>query len=341
MRMRDIAERLGVSAMTVSRALRADSSVAPATRQAILAAISQLGYVPDQIAGSLSSRRSGFVAVLVPSLNNTHFSETVLRLGNRLEPHGRQLLIGDTDYDRSKEEGLVRAFLARKPEAIVLTADGHTAGTARMLARAKIPVIEMWEWSDNAIGHVVGFSNQSAMAALVLQMFDRGYRNIAYLGESGDEGTRGAARRRGYLDALAARNSGPPRVLTIGKPPAAMSDGERALTMLQETFPEADLAVCVSDPLAFGLIAACQRRGLSVPEDLAVAGFGDFEISRCAVPDITTVAIDAEAVGDGVADVVREVLGLSGQTLPLHSLSRAVPATPVIRRSAPGRTPGS
>jgi LacI family transcriptional regulator, gluconate utilization system Gnt-I transcriptional repressor len=338
MRMRDIAERLGVSAMTVSRALRADASVAPATRLAILDAISQLGYVPDQIAGSLSSRRSGFVAVLVPSLNNTHFSETVLRLGNRLEPYGRQLLIGDTDYDRAKEEGLVRAFLARKPEAIVLTSDGHTPGTTRLLARARIPVIEMWEWSQTAIGHMVGFSNEAAMEALVLEMFDRGYRNIAYLGESGDEGTRGAARRRGYIAAVAARNAGPPFVLDIARPPAAMSDGERALGMLKTQYPEVDLAVCVSDPLAFGLIAACQRHGMRVPEDLAVAGFGDFEISRCAVPDITTVAIDAGSVGDAVADVVSEVLGLDGDLPIMHGQSRKVAATPVIRSSAPGLT---
>ncbi len=82
MRMRDIAKAVGVSTMTVSRALRADASVAPATREAILQAVQQLGYVPDLAAGGLSSRRSRFVAILVPSLNNPHFSETVLGLSS-------------------------------------------------------------------------------------------------------------------------------------------------------------------------------------------------------------------------------------------------------------------
>ncbi len=307
MRMRDIAKAVGVSTMTVSRALRADASVAPATREAILQAVQDLGYVPDLAAGGLSSRRSRFVAILVPSLNNPHFSETVLGLSKRLDEAGLQLLIGDTDYRREREEALVHAFLSRKPEAIVLTPDGHTPRTLRLLADAGIPVIEIWEEPEQPVQHVVGFSNRRAMRALVESLAASGYRRMTFVGESDDEGTRGAARRSGYRDAIEALGLGPPRLCALGRPPVTMSDGERALDLVLGHFPDTDLVVCVSDPLAFGVASACRRRGIAVPEDLGIAGFGDFEISRVAAPSLTTAGVDPEEIADRLAKLIVEI----------------------------------
>jgi LacI family transcriptional regulator, gluconate utilization system Gnt-I transcriptional repressor len=337
MRMRDIAQSLGVSTMTVSRALRADASVAPATRRAVLEAVEALGYVPDQTAASLSSRRSGFVAILVPSLNNPHFSETVLGLSRQLDAAGLQLLIGDTNYDRLREEALVKAFLARKPEAVILTSDGHTDGTIRHLAAAKLPVVEIWDSPADPIQHVVGFSNRDAMRTLVATLASRGYRRIAYLGESGDDGTRGEARRQGYLDAVSAMGLGSPRVCRIAPPPATMSDGEAALAAVLAAYPDSDLLVCVSDPLAFGVVNACLRRGMKVPEDIAVAGFGDFEVGRISTPSLTTLTVDAAQLSKEIADVVLASLGETGPAETQPGI-RAVPYAAAIRESAPGRT---
>lgn len=335
MRMRDVARSIGVSTMTVSRALRADASVSPQTRKAVLEAVEALGYVPDQIAGSLSSRRSGYVAILVPSLNNPHFSETVLGLSRLVNPTGLQLLIGDTDYDREREESLVRAFLARKPEAIILTSDGHTDGTIRQLANARLPVVEIWDAPIRPIQHVVGFSNREAMMALVTTLGATGYRRIAYVGESSDEGTRGEARRLGYLDAIAKAGLQEPRVCRITRPPATMSDGEAALSMVLERHPDTDLIACVSDPLAFGVVNACLRRGMRVPEDIAVAGFGDFEVGRVSTPSLTTLSVSTAALAQHVAEVVLSALGQSGSAGPT-SRTRLVPFETLLRESAPG-----
>lgn len=333
MRMQDIARQLGISAMTVSRALKADSSVAPATRAAVLKAIEDLGYVPNQIAGSLSSRRSGFAAVLVPSLNNPHFSESVLSLGTALQAHGMQLLIGNTGYDREKEAELVRAFLARKPEAMILTSDGHSAATMASLAHAGVPVVEIWDVPQQPIQHVVGFSNRDAMRGLIGELLALGYRRISYLGESGDDNTRGAFRRLGYADAMQQAGLAP-RILSIGRPPATMSDGEAALDSVLEAYPDTELIACVSDPLAFGIIAACQRRGWAVPEKLAVSGFGDFEIARVAVPAITTVAIDAGEIGRRAAETILAALASPNrQPALLHPVS----ARPALRASTARR----
>lgn len=335
MRMQDVAKRLGISSMTVSRALRADTAIAPATRQAVLQAIEELGYVPNQIAGSLASRRSGFAAVLVPSLNNSHFSETVLALNAALESHGIQLLIGSTDYDREKEAGLVRAFLARKPEAIILTNDGHKPDVVRLLAKARVPVVQIWDLPAEPIQHVVGFSNRQAMKSLIAKLLHTGYRRITYFGELGDDETRGAARRLGYCEAMEEMGLAP-RLCAIGRPPATMSDGERALDELLQRYPDTDLVACVSDPLAFGIMAACARRGISVPDQLAISGFGDFEIARVSAPGITTVRIDATAIGRLAGEIVLDLVAPAASRTQAAAICEKVPAEPVLRGSAPG-----
>ncbi|WP_376989500.1 LacI family DNA-binding transcriptional regulator [Bosea sp. R86505] len=307
MRMRDVARVVGVSSMTVSRALRQDTSIAPATRAAVLEAIAALGYVPDQMAGALSSRRSGFVAALIPSLNNPHFSLTAAALSDTLQAAGLQLLLGFTEYDRDRETALVRAMLQRKPEGIILTHDGHAAETKALLSRARIPVVQIWDLPVEPIDHVVGFSNTNAMQALVLALGSKGYRRLTYIGEVDDAGSRGAARREGYLNAMQQLGF-EPRILTAGAPPVTMTDGAAALEMLLARFPDTDCAVCVSDPLAFGLAMACLRRGIAVPGNLAIAGFGDFEIGRISRPTISTVAVDASEIGRKAGNVVLSAL---------------------------------
>ena len=82
-----------------------------------------------------------------------------------------------------------------------------------------------------------------------------------------------------------------------GLPPLSMRHGAEGLARLVERWPEIDALVCASDPIAFGAITECQRRGIEVPARIAIGGFGDFEIARCAFPGITTVAIDATMIG--------------------------------------------
>ena len=332
--MIDVAKALGVSTMTVSRALKSDTSVAPETRTAILKAVAKLGYVPDQTAGSLASRRSGFVAALIPSLNNPHFSETAQALSERLEAGGMQLLLGYTNYDPKKEEALVSTMLRRKPEAMILTNDGHSQQTRLLLRRAGIPTCEIWDLPEDPIGSAVGFSNREAMKQLVVDLARKGYRRVAYLSETDDEGTRGAARRAGYISAVQELGLTLPRICAIARPPVTMSDGSRGLEALLSRWPDSDAVVCVSDPLAFGVITACRERGISVPEQLAVAGFGDFEISRVSIPSITTVSVDAHEIGRLSADVLIRAIKSSRNTRMSRPVTRATQVRIIFRQSA-------
>lgn len=306
--MRDVARAAGVSRMTVSRALKPESSVSQETRARVLEHVRAMNYVPDQMAGSLSSKRSGFVAVLVPSLNNLHFGETVQALTKELEATGRQILLGYTDYSSEREEQLIEAMLRRRPEAIVLSYDGHTERAERLLGNARVPVIELWERPDRPIGHTIGFSNTEAAAAMTRALIDKGYRNIAFLGEADDEWTRGAARRNGWRQAMEAAGLSTHRLLKIGKPPISIEDGAAATPLLIDRFPDTDCIFCVSDAPAFGALSAFASMGRDVPGEIGIVGFGNFEVSRFATPAISTVTVDPHRIGQATGQLIGDLL---------------------------------
>jgi LacI family transcriptional regulator, gluconate utilization system Gnt-I transcriptional repressor len=296
-KMTDVAQRAGVSAMTVSRALKADGAVSPKTRQRILTAVEELGYVLDQTAGTLSSKRSGFVVALIPSLNNSNFSDTAQGIERALEPSGLQLLLGATDYAMEKEERLIEAMLRRRPEGVIVTGGWHTQKARRLLQGAGIPVIEIWDLPATPIWHVVGFSNADAVHALVVRLQARGYRSIGFIGGTSTRDTRGAERRHGYTQAVEALGLPPGRIIAFGQPPITMEQGGEAMTQMLAQWPDVDAVVCVSDLSAFGALMECHRRGWSVPGRVAIAGFGDFEVARCCHPRLTTVSIDPAGIG--------------------------------------------
>jgi LacI family transcriptional regulator, gluconate utilization system Gnt-I transcriptional repressor len=331
-KMKDVAAAAGVSTMTVSRALQHDGRIAPATRRRILQVVQQLGYVPDRMAASFSSQRSGFVAVLVPSLNNPHFAETAAGLQDVLRPAGLQMLLGHTNYQTAHAEQLIETMLARRPEAIILTYDDHTPRARALLVAADLPVIEIWETPSRPIQHVVGFSNRQAAAAMTHHLIKTGRRRIAYIGESNDEGTRGAQRRLGFCDAMAAAGLRPDRQVALHAPPVNMMQGRAAMVHLLDRWPDTDAVMCVSDPGAYGALSACQLCGIAVPERLAIAGFGDFEISRCSVPDISTVAVSGLDIGTRTGELVLALLQREGDAVTSPQII-LVDAVPVARTS--------
>ncbi|RAR57795.1 LacI family transcriptional regulator [Paraburkholderia unamae] len=332
-RMSDVARLAGVSKMTVSRVL-AGHSVALATRERVQQAIDELGYVADAAAGALSSGRSEFVAVLVPSLASSNFSDTVRGLSARLEPHGLQLLLGDTDYDLAREERLVRSMLRYQPRCIALTGSQHTDGTRRLLERSRIPVVEMWDMPARPIDMAVGFSNVRAAREMVRYLKDRGYRKIGFLGGASDLDRRGLERLKGYQQEIRAQGLGEPRVIRLGQSPITMSHGAPALDALLAQWPDTDAVMCVSDMSAFGAIMQCHRRGIRVPHDMAVAGFGNFELAACCHPPITTVSVDAYGIGSRTGELLLAATMAAGLPLKPEHRKVAIDHAVVARESA-------
>jgi len=329
--MSDVARMAGVSKMTVSRVL-AGHSVALATRERVQHAIDELGYVADAAAGALSSGRSEFVAVLVPSLASSNFSDTVRGLAAALEPQGLQPLLGDTDYDLQREERLVRSMLRHQPRCIALTGAQHTAATRTLLRRSGIPVVEMWDLPSDPIDTAVGFSNVKAAREMVRYLTERGYRKIGFLGGASDLDRRGLERLKGYQQEIRAQGLGEPRIVRLGDSPITMSHGGPAFDALLAQWPDTDAVMCVSDMSAFGAIMQCHRLGLNVPGDIAVAGFGNFEVAACTHPSITTVSVDAHGIGFRTGETL--LAALAGDGVQGSRKSVKIDYTVIPRESA-------
>lgn len=310
-RMADVARAAGVSPMTVSRAFRADAPIDEATRGRILSVAEALGYVFDGGAAALRSQRSGFVAVTVPSISNPNFAETVDALSSRLAEGGWQVLLGYDRYDVAEEERRIEHLLRRRPEAIVVTGGRHSARARRLLGASGIPVVETWDLPDDPIGHVVGFSNAAAMEQVVDHLVACGARRLAFVGGDFSQDTRGADRRRGFARAMERHGLAPGRLVAVGGA-STVANGARAMAgLLEDGRPDA--VACVFDHAAFGAMTECQRRGLRVPDDILVAGFGATEMAMHAVPSITTVDPHAAEIGRRAGELVAALLAEPGR----------------------------
>jgi LacI family gluconate utilization system Gnt-I transcriptional repressor len=303
--------------MTVSRVLREPDVVLPDTRARVHKAIADLGYVPDRAAGSLASRRTGFIALVLPTLTNANFAAVAQGLTESLRPADYQLLITYTDYSEAEEERQLRNLLARRPEAIVLTGARHSRATTRMLLAADVPVIEIADLPDHPIGHVVGFSNFEAGRTAARFLLARGYRRIGAVASAGAEDVidrRGEERMRGFEDEL--RRAGRPTdlVLRHGRAPVSYEHGIAVTPLLLERGVDAVFAV--SDLSAVGIVMECQRRGVNVPRELAVMGFGDFDIGREINPPLTTVHVDFRALGKRTGRRILELVASAADVTP-------------------------
>ena len=306
--MKDVARAAGVSVMTVSRAFQKDASVRPETRDSILKVAEDLGYVFDSTAANLRSQRTDFVAVTIPPINNANFADTVAGLSEFLSSEGLQVLLAYTNYDMAQEESAIEQLLRRRPEAIVVTGGKHTARTRRLLKGAGIPVVEAWDLPADPIDHVVGFSNAATMEVMVKHLVAQGHERIAFIGGDVVDDTRGADRRRGFMAAMAAHGLSCDRLIETGPPPISMREGAQAMERLIALHPDTQAVVCVSDLSAFGALTECQRRGLRVPQDMAVAGFGFYEIASVCVPTLTTVNPFPRKIGEGIADLIVDAI---------------------------------
>ncbi|PIK70995.1 LacI family DNA-binding transcriptional regulator [Methylobacterium frigidaeris] len=297
--MRDVSRLAGVSPMTVSRTLADPGLVSEDTRVRVLAAVDRLGYVPDRGAGGLSSRRTGFVALIVPTLTNPNFADTAAGLTAAMRPRGYQPLIGFTGYSVPEEEVVLRAMLARRPDAIVVSGMQHSPAAHDLLARAGVPVVEIWERPAAPIDRAVGFSNYEVGRLAAETLAGLGATRIAGLGpeRTGEaRDFRGEERLRGLRDGLEQAGLPTDLILHHGRPAGAFAHGAEAMAELLRR-GGAEAVFLVSDISAFGALMECRRRGIRVPQDVRILGFGDFEIGRQCVPRLSTIAVDATEIG--------------------------------------------
>jgi LacI family gluconate utilization system Gnt-I transcriptional repressor len=305
-----VAEHAGVSAMTVSRVINQPGKVADATRQRVEAALEALGYVPNLAANTLRRKRSGVIVAMVPTIDNSVFSDTIQGISDVLDMAEYQLLLGCTSYSPEKEEKLTRAFLGRRPDGVILTGSLHTDATRNLLTNAGIPVVEMWDIAEHHIDMAVGFDNFQAGYDIATYILGRGYKNVGYVAGTQDHEAhenRAAKRSAGIYAAFEDASIPPPVRLNVDDPLDIDSCGKMVADFVA-SHKSMDALICANEIIGVGAIKELQNRGLAVPDDVSVAGIGDANIAGLIHPGLTTIRILGNRIGRRSAKAILERL---------------------------------
>ncbi|WP_293859536.1 LacI family DNA-binding transcriptional regulator [uncultured Alsobacter sp.] len=310
-RIEDVARAANVSAQTVSRYFRHPGSVSAPTADKIRASIAATGYVPNLVAGSLASNRSRIIAVIVPTVANPVHATQVQGLSDAVRAEGYQVFVGTTDYDRDTEHRLVETFLGRRVDGIVLVGAHLRQDTVDLLKRSGLPTVQVWELPENPVDMVVGHSNYEIGRTVARHLLERGRKRFAIIAHAAVTDTRAAARVHGFREVLAAAGVKAPAIIEVARP-NDMTATPELLARLLRMRPKPDAIFCVNDPLAVGLVLACHRAGVRVPQDLAIAGVGDSDLAAMVTPAITTVRIPRYELGQTAGTMLMERLAGTG-----------------------------
>ncbi|KXV03062.1 GntR family transcriptional regulator [Caballeronia megalochromosomata] len=304
-RITDVAAIAGVSPITVSRVFNAPDTVAPETLARVRQAVAELGYVPNRLAGGLSSAKSRLIAAIVPTVAHSLFSATVQVFSDTMSRAGYQVLLGLSGYSDEDEDPLLDAVLSRRPEGVFLTGVAHTPTLRDRLRRIGIPIVETWDMSDDPIDMLVGFSHYRIGVMVAERFLARGTRRPALV-SANDQ--RALARRRGFVETLAKCGMNDVTEILM-PPPSSVALGKEGLRRVIEARAGVDAIFCSSDLLALGVVSEARRLAIDIPGRIAVCGFGDLEFTADAMPALTTVRVDGRRIGATAARCLIDRLG--------------------------------
>ena len=307
--MAEVAARAGVTKMTVSRVLRHPEKVNPTTRERVEAAIRELGYVPNRLAGGLTAGTSGLVAAIVPTLRHSLFADTLDGVADALADAELALIVSSSSYKTDVEESQIRSILERRPDALVLTGLTHTRASRDLLRGFGIPVVETWETGDEPIDMMVGYSNRAAAEAMTAELIRSGYRRIVFVNGPSRNNERARHRAEGYAAAMRAAGLAALPIHVVHDEAAIRPEtGAEVLRTVHAEQPDVDALFFTSDVFAVGALLAAREFAIDVPGRLGIAGFHDLEIGRVVSPALTTVHVPATEIGRRAGQMILDRL---------------------------------
>ncbi len=275
--LRDVSEASGVSEMTVSRVLRNRGDVSAATRERVLKAAKELGYVPNKIAGALASQRVNLVAVIIPSLSNMVFPEVLGGISEVLETTDLQPVVGVTDYLPEKEEKVLYEMLSWRPSGVIIAGLEHTDAAKAMLRNAGIPVVEIMDVDGKPVDAMVGISHRRAGREMAKAILKAGYTNIGFLGTKMPLDHRARKRFEGFTEALAKSGVEIMDQEFYSGGSALLKGREMTQAMLERT-PELDFLYFSNDMIGAGGMLYLLEQGIDIPGQIGLAGFNGVEL---------------------------------------------------------------
>ncbi len=302
--LEDIARSLGVSKMTVSRVLRGASGFSEATREKVLTEVARTGYLPNRLAAAFGpAGTSTLVGVCVPRLTSPLFGSVLESMNQTFARLGYQTMIGSHNQLPEEEEAWLRTLASWKPAAVILASRVHTKGTQTLLRDMAVPVAEIWDLTTKPIDLAIGFSHFDNGLEMARCMTAAGRRRIGYVGALGNRNTSGHLRYQGFVHGLSEVGLTLSAQEVLQDQPGFYAGYYGTETMLARR-DDLDAIYFHDDEMAIGGLAYLTRIGLSVPDQIGVAGWGGMEAASILPRRLTTTAIPTTRLGKVAAEAL-------------------------------------
>jgi LacI family transcriptional regulator, repressor for deo operon, udp, cdd, tsx, nupC, and nupG len=313
--IKDIASVAGVSHPTVSRALRGEGRFSEETRSRIIHIAQELGYTPNLVARGLVTQRTRSIGIVVTNIADPFHSQIIRGVEYVIRGADYSLFLGSTTADPEQELQVVRSFVGRNVDGIIVASSQVGDRYTDILDELDLPIVLINSHAEGSNLHSVSHDDYAGASLIVEHLLHQGYRRIAFLGHR-QAGRVHGERRRAWQDRLRQYDLEPG--VSVDAPEPTIEQGAAGIDTLfshSEAFwgRPADAIFCYNDLLAIGVIGELRRRGLRVPQNIAVAGFDDLDVAAYIDPPLTTLHQPRYEMGVQASEMLLTLLDQAGQ----------------------------
>jgi LacI family transcriptional regulator len=315
-RLKDIARDLGVSVITVSKALHDHSDISDETKARVLKRSKELNYRPNLAARALVTGHTNLIGFVVPDILHSFFSEIVRAVSASLQGTGYTLVTASSEQDPKLEKQAIEQLIARGVDALLVASTEWTVEIFRRVEEAGIPYILIDRNFAGLPSHFIGVNDEEVGALATRHLAEIGCKRIAHIGGTGLSPVVG--RMEGYKGALRKLGLPPdPELIYNAALVEELGDatGYAATTNLLHLNPPPDGIFCYNDAIAYGAIAAVLDAGLCVPEDVAIMGCGNLLYNKFLKIPLSSVDQQTAAIGQKAGTLALQLIE-AGEPVP-------------------------
>ena len=300
----EVAKAAGVSKMTASRVLRQSGGYSEKTRDLVMQKVDELGYLPNRLATVFAGDSSStFIGVSIPDLGNEVFSQVLEGIDRKLGAFGHQSVLGLTQHTQAAEEEWIKTVLSWQPAGLILTGRYHSARATATLKSANIPIVELWDLNSSPLDMSVGLNHFDSGFDMGRFLIGAEYRALGYVGTSHDTASAATTRLDGFCKAVEGGGGTVSRQLCLHDT-ATYYTGYYGTEQLLASGAKVECIFYQNDAMAFGGLQYVLSKGLSVPDDIGIAGWGDLPIASVLPKRMTSMHVSHLKLGQSAAEMM-------------------------------------
>ena len=332
-RLKDIANELGLSVVTVSKVLRDHPDIGADTRKRVLNRMRELNYQPNLAARSLVTGRTWTLGLVVPTLLHPFFADIAQAISSETSNRGYSLFISSSDEDADLEVREIKQLLARRVDVIIVASAQWSIDCFRLIEEHKTPYILIDRRFQGLEANFVGVDDEAVGVLATSHLIEEGCRRVAHI--RGPEVSTAIGRLEGYKRALASYNMTPlpGHIVSLGASGDHRGEkgGYEAAKSLLAADPRPDGIFCFNDPSALGAMRAILEAGVRIPEDIAVVGCGNLSYSDFLRVPLSSVDQGSENIGKYIAELA---LKIARKKVPVRPKTELISPRLVVRASS-------